>query len=41
MAAHSLGLMLMRGLEHGDADLERYRSILRRFVAPVFAVSQA
>ena len=26
---------------HGDADLERYRSILRRFVAPVFAVSQA
>ena len=38
---HSLGVMLMRGLEHGDADLERYRSILRRFVAPVFAVSQA
>jgi len=33
----SLGLMLMRGLEDGDADLERYRSILRRFVAPAFA----
>ena len=35
-----LGLMLMRGLEDGDADLERYRSILRRFVAPAFAGSQ-
>jgi hypothetical protein len=32
--------MLMRGLEDGDADLERYRSVLRRFVAPAFAGSQ-
>jgi AcrR family transcriptional regulator len=38
---HSLGLMLMRGLENGDGDLKRYRSILRRFVAPGFAGSQA
>ncbi len=29
--------MLMRGLEDGDADVKRYRSILRRFVAPAFA----
>ena len=35
----SLGWMLMRGLEGGDADLARYRSILRRFVAPAFAVA--
>ncbi len=34
----NLGLMLMRGLEEGDADVQRYRSILRRFVAPAFAV---
>jgi len=33
----NLGLMLMRGLEEGDGDLQRYRSILRRFVAPAFA----
>ena len=33
----SLGLMLMRGLEDGEADLKRYRSMLRRFVAPAFA----
>jgi AcrR family transcriptional regulator len=38
---YSLGLMLMHGLENGDGDLERYRSILRRFVAPAFAGSQA
>jgi hypothetical protein len=38
---HSLGLMLMRGLENGDGDLKRYRSMLRRFVAPAFAGSQA
>ena len=37
---HSLGLMLMRGLEDGDRDLERYRFILRHFVAPAFAGSQ-
>ena len=29
--------MVMRGLEDGDGDLKRYRSILRRFVAPAFA----
>jgi len=33
--------MLMRGLEDGDGDLKRYRSILRRFVAPAFASSDA
>jgi AcrR family transcriptional regulator len=33
----SLGLMMMRGLRDGDVDLARYRSILRRFVAPAFA----
>jgi AcrR family transcriptional regulator len=38
---NSLGLMLMHGLENGDGDLKRYRSILRRFVAPAFAGSQA
>jgi AcrR family transcriptional regulator len=36
-----LGLMLMRGLEDGEADLKRYRSMLRRFVAPAFASSNA
>jgi AcrR family transcriptional regulator len=36
-----LGLMLMRGLEDGEGDLKRYRSILRRFVAPAFASSNA
>lgn len=35
----NLGLMLMRGLEDGDGDLKRYRSILGRFVAPAFASS--
>ena len=29
--------MVMRGLEDGDGDVRRYRSILRRFVAPAFA----
>jgi AcrR family transcriptional regulator len=29
--------MMMRGLEEGDGDVRRYRSILRRFVAPAFA----
>jgi AcrR family transcriptional regulator len=33
--------MVMRGLEDGDGDLTRYRSILRRFVAPAFASSKA
>jgi AcrR family transcriptional regulator len=30
-------VMVMRGLEEGDGDVRRYRSILRRFVAPAFA----
>ena len=29
-------LMVMRGLEDGDGDARRYRSILRRFVVPAF-----
>jgi AcrR family transcriptional regulator len=29
--------MVMRGLDDGDGDIKRYRSILRRFVAPAFA----
>jgi hypothetical protein len=33
--------MLMRGLADGDGDLTRYRSVLRRFVAPAFASSNA
>jgi AcrR family transcriptional regulator len=33
----NVGKMLMRGLEDGDGDVKRYRSILRRFVAPAFA----
>jgi AcrR family transcriptional regulator len=36
-----LATMLMRGLEDGEADVKRYRSILRRFVAPAFASTQA
>jgi AcrR family transcriptional regulator len=35
----SLTKMVVRGLEDGDGDLKRYRSILRRFVAPAFAGS--
>jgi AcrR family transcriptional regulator len=34
-------LMVMRGLEDGDGDLRRYRSILRRFVVPAFAGANA
>ena len=30
-------LMVMRGLEDGEGDVRRYRSILRRFVVPAFA----
>jgi AcrR family transcriptional regulator len=30
-------LMVMRGLEDGEGDVRRYRSILRRFVSPAFA----
>lgn len=33
-----LCLMLMRGLEEGDGDVRRYRSILKTFVAPAFTV---
>ena len=33
--------MVMRGLDAGEGDLERYRSILRRFVAPAFVGSDA
>ncbi len=33
----NLTKMVMRGLEDGDGDLKRYRSILRCFVAPAFA----
>ena len=33
----NVAAMVMRGLEDGDGDLSRYRSILRRFVAPAFA----
>jgi AcrR family transcriptional regulator len=36
-----LAKMVMRGIEDGDGDLKRYRSILRRFVAPAFASSNA
>jgi hypothetical protein len=27
----------MRGLDDGEGDVRRYRSILRRFVVPAFA----
>jgi hypothetical protein len=32
--------MVMRGLDDGDGDLKRYRSVLRRFVAPAFTKAQ-
>jgi AcrR family transcriptional regulator len=32
--------MVMRGLDDGDGDLKRYRSILRRFAAPAFSKAQ-
>jgi len=34
-------VMVMRGLEDGEGDARRYRSILRRFVAPAFASAKA
>ena len=37
----NLAKMVMRGLEDGEADLKRYRSILRQFVAPAFADADA
>jgi AcrR family transcriptional regulator len=33
--------MVMRGLEDGEGDVRRYRSILRRFVAPAFVSAYA
>jgi AcrR family transcriptional regulator len=33
----NVGKMVMRGLDDGDGDLKRYRSILGRFIAPAFA----
>src|ERR1700723_1607372 len=33
--------MVMRGLEDGEGDVRRYRSILRRFVVPAFAGANA
>jgi AcrR family transcriptional regulator len=33
--------MVMRGLEDGDGDLKRYRSLLRRFLAPAFTGATA
>ena len=34
-------LMVMCGLEDGEGDVRRYRSILRRFVVPAFASANA
>jgi len=34
-------VIVMRGLEDGEGDVRRYRSILRRFVAPAFASAKA
>ena len=33
--------MVMRGLEDGEGDVRRYRSILRRFVVPAFTGAKA
>ena len=33
--------IVMRGLEDGEGDIRRYRSILRRFVVPAFASAYA
>jgi hypothetical protein len=35
--AGNVTLMVMRGLEDGDGDIRRYRSIIRRFVVPALA----
>jgi hypothetical protein len=37
----NVGKTLMRGLDDGDGDLDRYRSMLRRFIAPAFASATA
>src|ERR1700730_13550922 len=37
----SVTVMVTRGLEDGDGDVRRYRSILRRFVVPAFATAKA
>jgi hypothetical protein len=34
-------VIVMRGLEDGEGDVRRYRSILRRFVVPAFASTKA
>src|SRR6201993_5110657 len=34
-------VMVMRGLEDGEGDVRRYRSILRRFVVPAFTSAKA
>src|SRR6201984_3475056 len=34
-------VMVMRGLEDGEGDVRRYRSILRRFVVPAFTRADA
>jgi AcrR family transcriptional regulator len=34
-------VMVMRGLEDGDGDVRRYRSIIRRFVVPAFTRADA
>jgi AcrR family transcriptional regulator len=34
-------LMVMRGLEDGEGDVRRYRSIVRRFVVPAFTRADA
>jgi AcrR family transcriptional regulator len=33
----SLSLMVMRGLDEGDGDVRRYRTILKTFVGPAFS----
>jgi AcrR family transcriptional regulator len=37
----NVGKMLMRGLDDGEADLKRYRSVLHRFIAPAFGSPNA
>jgi AcrR family transcriptional regulator len=37
----NVAMMVARGLENGDGDLKRYRSVLRRFFAPAFASATA
>ena len=37
----NVGKMLMRGLDGGEGDLNRYRSVLCRFIAPAFGSPNA